>query len=298
MRSSGNGSSTGNARAGEGRHGADLHEARLAHDAARVPARDRPRRVRVQAMRGLRERQREALAQEQEAVEEAARQLHVVVDHEQPVVVRIGPRPAHARPPAPPAAGSGSRTCRACPAGTCAARRRGASAAAPRASPPPARGARGARRRGRARAAAAARGARRARDAGAWRSAAPTRRPPRRAPRGAQRRSRRPCRSRRRGSRPCCAASGSSAGEADWAFAPDRVGCSPRLSAGPRACARRSRSPSRSRPQLCAAIVRPAGQRRRSNVPDAAGERAAAPLASDGARPRRASKRLAARPRV
>ena len=37
-------------------------------------------------MGGLRQRQREALAQEQEAVEEAARQLDVVVDHQQPVV--------------------------------------------------------------------------------------------------------------------------------------------------------------------------------------------------------------------
>ena len=37
-------------------------------------------------MGGLRERQREALAQEHEAVEKAARQLHVVVEHQQPVV--------------------------------------------------------------------------------------------------------------------------------------------------------------------------------------------------------------------
>ena len=38
-----------------------------------------------QAVGGLGEPQREALAEEQEAVEEAARQLDVVVDHQQPV---------------------------------------------------------------------------------------------------------------------------------------------------------------------------------------------------------------------
>ncbi len=65
----------------ERRDGTDLDEARLAHRAAWMPSRDRPRRVGVQAVRGLCEREREALAQEQEAVEEAARQLHVVVDH-------------------------------------------------------------------------------------------------------------------------------------------------------------------------------------------------------------------------
>ncbi len=41
--------------------------------------------MRVQAVRRLRERQREALAEEHEAVEEGARQLDVVVEHEQPV---------------------------------------------------------------------------------------------------------------------------------------------------------------------------------------------------------------------
>ncbi len=86
MRRSGNGSSTGNVVPGERSHRADLHEARLAHDAAGAAAGDRPGGVRVQAVGGLCERQREALAQEQEAVEEAARQLHVVVDHQQPVV--------------------------------------------------------------------------------------------------------------------------------------------------------------------------------------------------------------------
>ena len=39
----------------------------------------------VEAMRGLRQREREVLAQEQEPVEEAPRQLHVVVHDEQPV---------------------------------------------------------------------------------------------------------------------------------------------------------------------------------------------------------------------
>ena len=38
-------------------------------------------------MRRLGELQREALAQEQEAVEKAPRQLDVVVDHDQPVVI-------------------------------------------------------------------------------------------------------------------------------------------------------------------------------------------------------------------
>jgi hypothetical protein len=38
-------------------------------------------------MRGLGEHQREALAQEQEAVEEAARQDDVIVDDEQPVAI-------------------------------------------------------------------------------------------------------------------------------------------------------------------------------------------------------------------
>ena len=88
MRSSGNGSSVGKRRARERGHRADLDEARLAHDAARPPARERPGRVRAQAVGRLGERQREALAEEQEAVEEAARQLDVVVDHQQPVVAR------------------------------------------------------------------------------------------------------------------------------------------------------------------------------------------------------------------
>ncbi len=42
--------------------------------------------MRAQAVRRLRQRQREALAEEHEAVEEAARQLDVVVEDQQPVV--------------------------------------------------------------------------------------------------------------------------------------------------------------------------------------------------------------------
>ena len=75
MRSAGKGSSVEKVRAGEGGHRADLHEGRLAHDAARAPARDRPGRVGAQAVRRLGEIEREALGEEQEAIEEAARQL-------------------------------------------------------------------------------------------------------------------------------------------------------------------------------------------------------------------------------
>ena len=48
----------------------------------------RPGSVRVQPVGGLGELQGEALAQKQEAVEKAVRQLDVVVDHQQPVVAR------------------------------------------------------------------------------------------------------------------------------------------------------------------------------------------------------------------
>ena len=81
----GEGQESGEGGAGERGHRADLHEAHLAHDAARAPPRLRPRGVRVQAVGGLRDLQREAVTQEQEAVEEAVGKLDVVVDHEQPV---------------------------------------------------------------------------------------------------------------------------------------------------------------------------------------------------------------------
>ena len=59
---------------------------------ARPAARDRPRGVGVQAVRGLREPQPGGLGGVQEAVEEAARERDVVVDDEQPVeaVGRVG----------------------------------------------------------------------------------------------------------------------------------------------------------------------------------------------------------------
>ena len=71
-------------------HGADLDEGGLAHDAAQLPPRLRPGSVRAQAVGRLGQLQLEALAQEEEAVEKAVRQLHVVVDHQQPVVAICG----------------------------------------------------------------------------------------------------------------------------------------------------------------------------------------------------------------
>ena len=72
----------------KGRHGADLHEGRLAHGGARVPARDRPGGMGVQAVGGLGELQPGALGRPQEGIEEPARQRDVVVDDQQPVVGR------------------------------------------------------------------------------------------------------------------------------------------------------------------------------------------------------------------
>ncbi len=90
IRSSGNGSRTSKVALCEGRHRADLDEGRLAHHARRPPPRDRPGGVGVQPVAGLREAQRETLAEEQEPVEEAAGELDVVIDHEQPVVAGGG----------------------------------------------------------------------------------------------------------------------------------------------------------------------------------------------------------------
>ena len=87
MRSGGKGSSVEKVRARERRHRADLDEARLAHDAPGARRVTRPRGVRAQPVRRLGEVEGEALREEQEAVEEAARQHDVVVETQQPVVI-------------------------------------------------------------------------------------------------------------------------------------------------------------------------------------------------------------------
>ena len=69
----------------EGGHGTDLDERRLAHGRPAATPGDRPRGVRVQAVRGLGELEVGALGRAQERVEEAAGEGDVVVDHEQPV---------------------------------------------------------------------------------------------------------------------------------------------------------------------------------------------------------------------
>ena len=90
MRSAGNGSSAENVRRENAVTGPISTKRCLAHDAERAPARDRPGRVRAQAVRRLGEVEREALGEEQEAIEKAARQEDVVVDEQQPVVARRG----------------------------------------------------------------------------------------------------------------------------------------------------------------------------------------------------------------
>ncbi len=92
MRSFGEGQQRGEGGAGERGHRADLHEARLAHDAgaaARVTRQAAWERARCAGWASC---EVEALGEEQEAVEEAAREDDVVVDHEQPVVLlgRVG----------------------------------------------------------------------------------------------------------------------------------------------------------------------------------------------------------------
>ena len=197
-------------------------------------------------MRGLRELQREALAEEQEAVEEAARQLHVVVDHEQPVGARLLGGLAARLP---------SSRLRFSNLPTLARARHVRSSSSWReraARPAPAR---------------TARGAARAHDA--EREHPCSRGGARRAPRARRRR------------RPLASCQASTALVARLRSAPSRpptvplvpgeevVASSPfarepaaRTGAG--GCARRSRSASRRRPALCATIVRPAGQRRRT----------------------------------
>ena len=87
MRRSGNGSSSRAAAADQRGHGADLDEAGPARERARAAARDVPRGVRGEGVRGLGELEPEGLGGGQEAVQEAARQDHVVVDDQQPVGV-------------------------------------------------------------------------------------------------------------------------------------------------------------------------------------------------------------------
>ena len=70
----------------KGRDRADLDEGRLAHEADRAAARDRPGGVARQAVRGLGELELEALGERDERVEEAGGQRDVVVDDEHPVV--------------------------------------------------------------------------------------------------------------------------------------------------------------------------------------------------------------------
>ena len=215
--------------------------------------------------------EREALAEEQEAVEEAARQLHVVVDDQQPVAVLrrvLGEQPVEVLELAQPLRGD-----------TCAARRRGASAAARARIALRERAVLGAldaehehplQRRRRRRAASSSR--RR------W----PLRQLQRVAgrverPRGAARPGRRRCRSRPTGSRRGLVRRAQPA--------QPRAGAAAR--AGPRAGARRCGRPSSARPGSGGGA-----RARRSRRACAARAR------SDGARPSRASKRRAARPRA
>src|SRR4051794_15971278 len=78
----------GRGRRRERGHGADLHEARAMGEHAGPASRHVPRRVRRERVRGLGEREAEALGEQQEAIEEAAREHDVVVDDQQPVGVR------------------------------------------------------------------------------------------------------------------------------------------------------------------------------------------------------------------
>ena len=80
---------------------------RLTDEASRPSARDSPRGMGAIPVRGLREPQFEPLGQEDERVEEASGQRHVVVDHQQPVV-SLGRLPLEQRVEVfelPPAAG-------------------------------------------------------------------------------------------------------------------------------------------------------------------------------------------------
>ena len=129
-RSSGNGSSSAARGAPKAVTRPDLHEARLARQRQRPAPGHPPGRVAAQGLGGLGEVEREALAERHEAVEEARRQAHVVVDDQRPVARRRRPAPSsrlrfsnfpplepprqRVRPPAPaparPVAPKASRT--------------------------------------------------------------------------------------------------------------------------------------------------------------------------------------------
>ena len=171
----------------------DLDERRLARDASRAPARLRPRRMRVQAMRRLGELQGEALAEEQEAIDEPGAQLDVVVDEQQPVVAigRMGgEQPVQVLELPSPAGRARVQLDVMARAQELGANRLRASARGP-----------GARRSAPAPVAGAESDVRRAPDAGALSSPAPMRRPARPPRRAAGRRVLRPCRSCPRESR-------------------------------------------------------------------------------------------------
>ena len=94
MRSGGKGSSVENVERAKAVTGPISTKRCLAHHAARASACQRPGRVGVQVVRRLSQIEREALRKEQEAIEEVVGQLHVVVDHQQPIVARYR-RPPH-----------------------------------------------------------------------------------------------------------------------------------------------------------------------------------------------------------
>ena len=106
------------------RHRPELDEARAPGEQPRAPARDRPGGVRRERVRGLGEAQAEALGREQERVEEAGGQHDVVVDDQQPVGA-VGRVRGEAGAQVGPLAERRARRPRG------AARRRGASGAAP-----------------------------------------------------------------------------------------------------------------------------------------------------------------------
>jgi hypothetical protein len=76
----------------EGGDGAHLHEARLARVGAAAAAGHVPGGMAHKCHGGLRQREVEALADGDEAVQEAPRQHHVVIHHQQPVEGAVGGR--------------------------------------------------------------------------------------------------------------------------------------------------------------------------------------------------------------
>ena len=85
MRRSGNGSSAANASRWSAVTGPISTKRPVRASSPGAPARDLPGGVRGERVRGLGEPQPEALGAQQEGVEEAARELDVVVDEQQPV---------------------------------------------------------------------------------------------------------------------------------------------------------------------------------------------------------------------